>query len=130
MRIAAGGRLNSTPPTVMGNEGASGAIAFPGQRGHSTSATKPAANTIRATSVSSANSSPAEVLPFLAIFACCLVMAVIGSPNHREYAMRHIPHRHGEFSRRLPFIKDALARPAAIWEGQARQWVLRRCHPS
>ncbi len=41
-RIAPGGTLNSTPPTVTGRAGASGATAAPGQRGHSTSATNAA----------------------------------------------------------------------------------------
>ena len=34
-RMAAGGTLKATPATVIGKAGASGAIAAPGQRGHS-----------------------------------------------------------------------------------------------
>jgi hypothetical protein len=53
--------LNSTPPTVIGSAGASGVTVAPGQRGHSTSATKAAAAAIRTTSATIANTSPAEL---------------------------------------------------------------------
>jgi hypothetical protein len=44
----------------------------------------------------------------------------MGLSNHGEYATRPTPRRHAEFFCRLPFIKDALASRAAIWEGRAR----------
>src|SRR5438128_8173534 len=103
-RIAAGGRLNNTPPTVIGSAGASGATIAPGQRGHSTSATNAAASTISATSVTSANISPAEALRFLAVFAGCLASAVIGTPNHREYATQPTPRRDQDVFRVYPLL--------------------------
>ena len=119
-RIAPGGTLNSTPPTVIGSAGASGATARRASAATAPARRRPPRRTIRTTSAAKREQQARRTAPrcFRVVFG---VMSrrqsvIESSRAANQPRVCHAPRlKAGAITRRrrLPFLKDALARARA-----------------